>query len=419
MTTLYLDCAMGAAGDMLAGALLELLPDPAAAVRAFNGFGIPGVAFARTRVEKCGLAATHLSVTVHGHEEHEHAHDHDHAHHEHHAHHAHRQLADVLAIVDALALTDTVKAHVRAVYQELAAAESRAHGCAVGDIHFHEVGAADAIADIAAVCWLMNELRPDEVVASPVHVGSGTVRCAHGELPVPAPATAFLLEGVPTYADGAIRGELCTPTGAALLKHFVQRFAPQPLLRTTAIGAGAGRKDFPRANVVRALFGESGAGAAADDATMVELTFTVDDMTGEELAFAHERLVAAGARDVVFAPVLMKKGRPGQLVIVLAAPAEKDDVVAAIFRHTSTLGLRETRCRRHVLARAIETVTLADGTVCRRKVATGAGVRRAKWEADDVAAVARKDNLSLGEAKMKIEEGANTWAESISRGAHS
>lgn len=411
MTTLYLDCAMGAAGDMLAGALLELLPDPDAAVRAFNGFGIPGVAFARTRVEKCGLAATHLSVTVHGHEEHEHhAHDHEHHDHEHHdhAHHAHQRLADVLAIVDALALTDAVKAHVRVVYQELAAAESRAHGCAVGEIHFHEVGAADAIADIAAVCWLMDRLRPDEVVASPVHVGSGTVRCAHGELPVPAPATAFLLEGVPTYADGTIRGELCTPTGAALLKHFVQRFAPQPLLRTTAIGAGAGRKDFPRANVVRALFGESGAGAAADDETMVELTFTVDDMTGEELAFAHERLVAAGARDVVFAPVLMKKGRPGQLVIVLAAPAEEDAVVAAIFRHTSTLGLRETRCRRHVLARAIETVTLADGTVCRRKVATGAGVRRAKWEADDVAAVARKDNLSLGEAKTKIEEGANT-----------
>ena len=411
MTTLYLDCAMGAAGDMLAGALLELLPDPEAAVRAFNGFGIPGVAFARTRVEKCGLAATHLSVTVHGREEHDHAHDHEHHDHAHHAHHAHRQLADVLEIVDALALPDAVKAHVRAVYRELAAAESRAHGCAVGDIHFHEVGAADAIADIAAVCWLMNELRPDEVVASPVNVGAGTVRCAHGELPVPAPATAFLLEGVPTYADGQIVGELCTPTGAALLNHFVQRFAPQPLMRTTAIGYGAGRKDFPRANVVRALWGEGAATAAAEE--MVELTFTIDDMTGEELAFARERLFAAGARDVAMAPVLMKKGRPGQLVIVLCDPNDKAAVVAAIFRHTSTLGLRETVCRRHVLARATETVTLADGTVCRRKVATGAGVRRAKWEADDVAAVARNGNLSLGEAKTKIEaaRGAGPRAE--------
>ena len=413
MKTLYLDCSMGAAGDMLAGALLELMPDSAAVVRTLNGFGIPGVEFACARAVKCGIAATHLSVKVHGHEEHEHPHlqdGHEHPHlqggHEHaqgaHHHHEHRTLAEVLHAVHHLNLPDAVKAHVAKVYEELAAAESRAHGRSVGEIHFHEVGAADAIADISAVCWLMDALKVDEVVASPVHVGSGTVRCAHGEMPVPAPATAFLLEGIPTYSDGTIAGELCTPTGAALLRHFVARFAPQPLMCATAIGYGAGGRDFARANVVRAILGEREGEALAND-TVVELGFNVDDITGEDLAYATDRIFAAGALDVSLVPVFMKKGRPGQLVVVICGIAEKEAVVAAIFKHTSTLGVREKICRRHIMARTCESLTLADGTVCRRKVATGFGVCRTKWEADDLAAFAARHDLSLDEARARIE----------------
>ena len=404
MKTLYLDCSMGAAGDMLAGALLELMPDPAAVVRTLEGFGIPGVAFAHERTVKCGIAATHLSVRVHGHEEHEHPHlhgGHEHAHDAHH-HHEHRTLAEILHAVHHLNLPDAVKAHVAKVYEELAAAESRAHGRSVGEIHFHEVGTADALADISAVCWLMDALKVDEVVASPVHVGSGTVKCAHGEMPVPAPATAFLLEGVPTYSDGTIAGELCTPTGAALLRHFVARFAPQPLMRATAIGYGAGGRDFARANVVRAILGEREGGTSTSD-TVVELAFNVDDMTGEDLAYATDRIFAAGALDVSITPVFMKKGRPGQLVVTLCGEVQKEAVVSAIFRHTSTLGIREKLCRRHVLARTGESLTLADGTVCRRKEATGFGVRRTKWEADDLAAFAARHDLSLDEARAKIE----------------
>ncbi len=413
MKTLYLDCSMGAAGDMLAGALLELMPDPAAVVRTLNGFGIPGVEFACERTVKCGIAATHLSVKVHGHEEHEHPHfhgEHEHPHlhdgHEHaqgaHHHHEHRTLAEVLHAVHHLNLPDAVKTHVAKVYEDLAAAESRAHGRSVGEIHFHEVGAADAIADISAVCWLMDALKVDEVVASPVHVGSGTVKCAHGEMPVPAPATAFLLEGVPTYSDGTIAGELCTPTGAALLRHFVARFAPQPLMCATAIGYGAGGRDFARANVVRAILGEREGESLAND-TVVELDFNVDDMTGEDLAYATDRIFAAGALDVSLVPIFMKKGRPGQLVVVICREAEKDVVVAAIFKHTSTLGVREKICRRHVMARTDECLTLADGTVCRRKAASGFGVQRKKLEADDVAAFAALYDLSLDEARAKIE----------------
>ena len=405
MKTLYIDCGMGAAGDMLAAALLELMPDPDAALARLNAFGIHGVAYAREKTAKCGIAGTHLKVTVHGEEEgrgHGGGHDtHDtQGTHEnqrcHHHHHEHHGLEDILHLVGHLALPEKVKEDVAAVYRLLADAESRAHGRPVGEVHFHEVGALDAVADIAAVCWLMSELAPDEIVASPVHVGSGTVRCAHGILPVPAPATAFLLEGLPSYSDGSVRGELCTPTGAALLRHFVTRFGSQPAMRVTAIGHGAGNRDFEGiANLLRVSLGESGEAAGTDE--VFELSCNIDDMTGEEVAFACERLFAAGAKDVVTIPLTMKKGRPGVMIQALCAPADHDALVASMFRHTTTLGVRETLCRRHVLERREETAALPDGTVARRKVSEGYGVRRVKLEHDDVAAYARKADVPLRE----------------------
>lgn len=407
MKALYLDCSMGAAGDMLAGALLELMPDQEAALAELNALGIPGVAYRRERLSKCGIAATHLSVTVDGREESsfaEAAEDRSETHH----HHEHRSLADVLHVVGRLRLEPSVREDVGEVYASLAAAESRAHGRSVGEIHFHEVGALDAIADIAAFCHLLHRIAPDKVVASPVHVGAGTVNCAHGVLPVPAPATALLLEGVPTYSDGVVAGELCTPTGAALVRRFAQSFGPQPLMAVKSIGYGAGRRDFPRANVVRAMLGED-ASSAAGDGEIFELEFNVDDMTGEELAFAAERIFAAGARDVSFAPVVMKKGRPGHRVSAMCPAEARGEVVAAIFAHTSTLGVRETRCIRYTLERRIETVALADGSTVRRKLASGYGVSRAKWEADDLAALARAKGISLAEAMAWLETLKREW----------
>ena len=402
MKTLHIDCSMGAAGDMLAAALLELVPDPDAALARLNAFGLHGVAYAREKSAKCGIMGTRLSVKVHGEEEGDadcHGHEHHCGHHHEH-HHAHHGLDDMLHLVGHLALPEKVKEDVAAVYRLLADAESRAHGRPVGEVHFHEVGALDAVADIAAVCWLLAEIAPDEIVVSPVHVGSGTVRCAHGVLPVPAPATAFLLEGVPSYSDGAVQGELCTPTGAALLRHFATRFGPQPVLRVTAIGYGAGKKDFEgRANLLRAALGESMTEDGTDE--VLELSCNIDDMTGEEIAFACERLFAAGAKDVVTIPLTMKKGRPGVMIQALCAPSVHDAVVAAMFRHTTTLGVRETRCRRHVLARREEAATLPDGTIVRRKVSEGYGVRRVKLEHDDVAAYARKADVPLREVAAK------------------
>ena len=217
-------------------------------------------------------------------------------------------------------------------------------------------------------------------------------------MPVPAPATAILLEGVPVYSDGIISGELCTPTGAALLRHFVSEFGPMPLMRVSASGHGAGRKDFPRANIVRAMLGESGLAPAGDADEVLELACNIDDMTAEELAFAAETVRDAGALDVWMQPALMKKGRPGTIFLALCRSADHDGVLRAILKHTSTLGVRETRVRRTVLDREETVLSTPVGDI-RCKTASGFGVQREKLEYDDLAAIARARGVSLAEVR--------------------
>ena len=393
MKMLYIDCGMGAAGDMLAAALSELLPDPGGFTAKLNALGIPGVEFKRETAVKRGLTGTHLSVTVDGAEEDERMHGHHGPGHGH-----HRGLHDIEHIVQSLSLPETVREDVIAVYQLLAEAESHVHGTPVSEIHFHEVGTMDAVADITAVCLAMRELAADEVVVSPVHVGSGEVRCAHGVLPVPAPATAHLLRGVPIYG-GEVKGELCTPTGAALLKYFAARFGDMPVMKVRSIGYGMGKKNFPRANCVRALLGET-----ADRTDIVpELSCNVDDMTAEEIGFAMERLFEGGALEVYTIPTGMKKSRPGTLLRVLCREQDKERIIALLFRHTTTIGVRETVTRRYVLDRRMETVRTPYGDV-RRKVVSGYGVNRAKYEYDDLSRVARERGLSLSEVKALLAE---------------
>ena len=380
MKRIHFDCSMGAAGDMIAAALLGLMPDGERAVEDLNAIGIPGVSYSLERVQRCGIAASRLVVKVHGEEECHHHHDHHHDH-----HHSHHSLDDIFHVVDSLRLAPNVRDDVKAVYRLLAVAESRAHGKSVAEVHFHEVGALDAIADIAATCFLLSAISPGEITASPVNLGGGTVRCAHGTVAVPAPATAILLEGVPAHGDREIEAELCTPTGAALLRHFAARFCEMPEMTIGKTGCGAGCRDFEgRANVVRAIAGESS--STCD--SVCEFRCSIDDMTGESMAFASERIFEAGALDVVFIPATMKKGRPGVVLEVLAPPPRRDDVVAAIFRHTSTIGLRETLCSRIVLDRHEEIVEMPAGDKVRVKVSEGFGVVRRKPEFDDIAAIA-------------------------------
>lgn len=426
MKTLYLDCGMGAAGDMLTAALLELCPDKESFIRKMNHLGLPGVEVKAEPAVKCGITGTHISVVVngeeeesvdacghshdgheHSHGEHEHGHDdHDHSHshdgHEHnhgaHTHHHHANMAGISHIISHLELPDEVKQDVEAVYRLIAEAESHAHGMPVDQIHFHEVGTMDAVADVAGVCLLIHELGVEQIFASPVHVGSGHVRCAHGVLPVPAPATAHILQGVPIYST-AIKGELCTPTGAALLKHFVKEFRAMPVMTVSKAGYGMGKKEFERANCVRAFLGETG----EDGSEVVELSCNIDDMTAEDLGFAQERLFEAGALEVYTIPVGMKKNRPGILLTCMCREADREKMAEVMFRHTTTIGIRESVSRRFTLHRRAEVKNTSLGQV-RVKMSSGYGVSRRKMEYEDLAAIARERGLSLAEVREMLEQ---------------
>lgn len=395
MRTLYIDCGMGAAGDMLAAALLELLPDPDGFVEEFNSLGLPGIRMEREESVKCGITGTHVSILVDGAEEGEEHHHHDGEH-----HHHHHGIGDIEHIVmHHLDLKPAVREDILAVFGLIAEAESHVHGMPVADIHFHEVGTMDAIADVAAVSMLMDRIHPDEVVVSPIRTGYGHVRCAHGILPVPAPATAYILSGLPIYS-GDIEGELCTPTGAALLRHFATRFGQMPLMSVSAIGYGMGRKDFPAANCVRAMLG----GQEGSGDTVIGLSCNVDDMTGEEIGFAIERLLSCGAKDAYTVPIGMKKNRPGVMLSVICAEHDLDEMVRTIFRYTTTIGIRKTVYERYVLTRRQEGVDTGCGPV-RMKISQGYGVERVKPEYDDLERIAKERGISIREAADAVLSG--------------
>ena len=347
MKTLYLECSMGAAGDMLTAALLELC-DKQKFLEKINAIGIPKVTEEANSGSKCGICGTQMSVRVDGIAEE--SHDvHEHTHH-HHAHHAHTSMQDIENLIHGFTVSEKVKSDAIAIYKLLAEAESHAHGKPVAEIHFHEVGTLDAVTDIVGVCMLIEEVAPEKIIASPIHVGSSHVHCAHGILPVPAPATAYLLQNIPMYG-GTVEGELCTPTGAALLKYFVSEFGNMPVIKTDSIGYGFGKKEFSRLSCVRAFLGDT------EDQTeqIIELKCNLDDMTGERIGLALERLFEAGALDVFTTPIGMKKNRPAILLTCLCRPQQRDTMLHEIFKHTTTIGVRETLCNRYVLDRT-ETV---------------------------------------------------------------
>ncbi|MDY6338934.1 MAG: nickel pincer cofactor biosynthesis protein LarC [Saccharofermentans sp.] len=392
MKTLYIECNMGAAGDMLLASLAELTGDVKACEEKLNSIGIPDVTYEFEKSVKCGIEGTHAHVAVHGVEEdehmhehahtheHDHHHDHDHEHeehsHEHHHHHTH--MSDIENIIGGLNISDKVKSDALAVYGLIAEAESKAHGKPITDIHFHEVGTMDAVADIVGVCYLLEQIAPAKIIVSPLATGFGSVRCAHGILPVPAPATASIIEGIPTYS-GNIEGELLTPTGAALLKHFADSFGTRPVMAIEKTGYGMGKKDFAKANMLRTFIGE------ADDQSgkVVEMKFNVDDMTGEEIGYATGVLMDSGALDVFTTSVYMKKNRPGILFTVLVKIEDKEKFAKLIFENTTTIGIRYSEMERFKLARREEKVMTKYGEVS-FKVSEGFGVTKVKPEFEDI-----------------------------------
>lgn len=391
MKILYLDCGMGAAGDMLSSALFELIDNKKEFLENINSAGIPSVIVTAENSIKCGISGTHLRVKINGEEEGKSC--------SYHSSHHHNSLTDIEHIINHLSMSEKVKKNVMAVYKMIAFAESKVHNAPVSEIHFHEVGALDAIADIAMFCMLVDLIGADKIVASPVNVGSGKVACAHGILPVPAPATAEILKGISAYSN-AIDGELCTPTGAALLKYFVNYFSNMPSMAVDKIGYGMGTKDFETANCVRAFIGAA-ENDADDTDSVVELSCNIDDMTAEELSFAADILLDSGALDVFTSPVVMKKGRLGSLLTVICKSEDKDKFVKLIFKHTSTIGIRESIHKRYVMNREICIAETEFGAV-KIKNSSGYGTKKSKFEYEDLARICRENNISLDKLKSLL-----------------
>ena len=388
MKTLYIDCGMGAAGDMLTAALLAVCEDREAFLREINAVLAGRAVVTAAPDVKCGVLGLHVSVVINGDEEGEQLRH----------QHRHTSIGEIRAFLQAASVSEQVRADSLAVFERIAAAEAEVHGKEMENIHFHEVGSIDAVADVLGVCMLMEKLAPERVLASPVNVGGGTVQCAHGVLPVPAPATERLLRGIPYY-EGEIKSELCTPTGAALLGQFVQRFADLPPMRVSACGYGMGKKDFGRLNAVRILLGET----ESEQERLLELNCNVDDMTGEELGFALEELMKAGALDAWTETIGMKKGRPGVLINCLGRIEEREKLLRCLFRNTTTLGVRERICGRYAMEREIFTTESAYGPV-RVKRSLGFGVSREKAEYEDLAKLARENGVSLQTVRDSIRK---------------
>ncbi len=436
MRTLYIECNMGLAGDMLNAALYELLPEEKKQeyISTMNSLGLPGVKVEAVPAEKCGVHGTHMKVTVGGEEElsidvnpgeeaeaqekaagsavlTEHHHgddDHDHEHHHDHHHHHHTSMAEITDMIKEFDLPPDVKERAAGVYEVIAEAESEVHGMTLAEVHFHEVGSMDAVADVVGASLLISLIAPEKTVISPICTGFGKVRCAHGILPVPAPATAKILSAnhIPFYA-GNIRGELLTPTGAALAAVLADEFGNQPAMTADKIGVGCGNKDFEAANIVRAMLGESSDGSLAND-EICELACNLDDMTPEEIGFTTGKLMEDGALDVYTTNIGMKKNRPGIILTCMCRSGDRERFVKEMFRLTTTLGIREYTCRRYRMERAVQDERSFDGVTVHRKVSRGFGASQEKLEYEDIAAVARKENISLREAREKISSGKET-----------
>ena len=413
MKVIFFECNMGAAGDMLMSAMLDLLDEPEKFIQELNMLNIPGVHFDLMQSVKCGITGRYIKASVHGVQEDEIYRQH--SHHEHSHEHHHAGLSDINNIIDSLNVSDKIKTDAKNIYAIIADAESKVHARAVTDIHFHEVGTLDAIADVVGSCMLFDEIAPDKVITSPINTGSGTVHCAHGILPVPAPATALILKGVPIYS-GKIQSELCTPTGAAILKYFKDEFMEMPKLQIEKIGYGMGKKDFEQANCVRAFSGKicdlknsideeydtSNTTSAEFSDTILELACNIDDMTAEAIGYAMEVLIENGAYDVFTTPIGMKKCRPGTMITCLCDINQKDKFTRLMFENTTTLGVRMYECERSILKRTVVTEETELGVV-HYKQAEGFGVIRRKPEYEDVKKLAQTNNMSFGDVIDKLK----------------
>lgn len=411
---LYFDCFSGISGDMVLGALLDAGLPLDELTRALGSLAVSGFEIGAEKVLRAGVSATKFVVRengaapsrTHTHPHaHDRSHDHDHAHshddhdqaHSHGGHHEHRSLPDIFHLIGHSALSPAGKDRAKALFQRLAEAEAEIHQMPVEKVHLHEVGALDSIIDIVGAVFALEWFGADRIVASPLNVGGGVVHSAHGLFPVPAPATVKLLGRAPIYS-GEVQKELVTPTGALIVTSYASAFGPIPAMSVEQVGYGAGEGDFrPTPNVLRVLVGRAQDGAAAERVTVVECE--IDDMNPQIFGVVMERLYAAGALEVFYVPVQMKKNRPGTLLCVIVPPEKRTAVTDVIFAETTTIGLRYADVQRECLAREIVAVDTPVGAI-RFKVARRDGrVLNAVPEFDDCARAAAERHLPVKEVQ--------------------
>jgi pyridinium-3,5-bisthiocarboxylic acid mononucleotide nickel chelatase len=397
---LYFDCFSGAAGDMILGALIDAGLPLVDLKRALGTLGVEGWDVSAERVVKGGITATKFRV-------HEHAHaipgkpaaDHHHADHSHH-HHEHHTLNEIKAAIDRSALSESGKARAKKLFDRLADAEAAVHNMPIEKVHLHEVGALDSIIDIVGAVYALEWFAADRVVVSPINVGSGVVKTAHGVFPVPAPATVRLLGSAPVYGRD-VNAELLTPTGALVLTDYATAFGPMPAMRVDQAGYGAGDRELDGSpNVLRVIIGEAARETSAMRVVVIECE--IDDMNPQIFGVLMDRLQQAGALDVFYAPVQMKKNRPGTLVTIVAKPELREALIDVMFRESTTIGLRYSEMRRECLERESVDVETPLGVV-RFKIARREGrVLNAQPEFDDLARAAQENGLPVKEAQAIV-----------------
>jgi uncharacterized protein (TIGR00299 family) protein len=411
---LYFDCFSGASGDMVLGALIDAGLPFEELRAALGSLAIDGASVSARKVVRAGLSATKFSV--HDESDHGHSLDHDHDDHSHaghsdaghsHAHehaavevahrHGHRSLAEINKLIERSGLSASAKSRARDLFQRLGEVEASIHQVSVGEIHFHEVGALDSIIDIVGSVFAVEWFKADRIVSSPLNVGGGMVNSAHGLFPVPAPATLKLLEGVPVYSSG-IQQELVTPTGALLIASYASAFGPTPAMAVDRIGYGAGdrdRSDTP--NVLRVMVGRSDAQATTEQIVVLECE--IDDMNPQIFGPVMDRLYAAGALEVYFAAVQMKKNRPGTLLTILCRPEQRQALVAIVFHETTTIGVRYHDVTRERLEREVISIQTPVGAIRFKVARFGGRVVNAAPEFEDCLVIAAERGLPVKEVQ--------------------
>jgi len=420
---LYFDCFSGISGDMVLGAFLDAGLPLAELRQALGSLALPGYEVAADRVLRAGVSATKFSVhehaaspVLHGHvaeaappdhaHPHSHHHDHSHGHASEHGHHAHRSLAEIFALIEQSALSPAGRDRAKALFTRLAEAEAEIHQMPLDRVHLHEVGALDSIIDIVGAVYALGWARADRVVCSPLNVGGGTIRSAHGLFPVPAPATLKLLGDAPVYG-GTVQHELVTPTGALIVTSYAGSFGALPALRVERVGYGAGARNVADApNVLRILIGQANEPDQSDRVVVIECE--IDDMNPQLFGSAMDRLYEAGALEVFYIPVQMKKNRPGTLLTVIAPPALRDAISAVIFQETTTIGVRYTDMQRECLRREIVSVVTTLGPIRFKRAWRDGRIVNAVPEFEDCAAIARARGLSVKDVQAVAQQAYGT-----------